>query len=331
MVRFDSNWHSVEARAAGRPVEGRDRHACDVRHFIPIPERKPGALRNGAPFRAEHLPPEVAEVKARLESREGGGRQMVRILLETRDRSLAPVATACAEALEDRRLQRLPGPEHPVAALRSRPAAGGRDAGRAGARHRAGGRLRPLRRPAGEARMRRSEILGLMTALGLRGMKAACDEALEAGRVQKRGADWVLGTLLEAEAAGKRARSVKCQLTVARLPAAKDLAEFDFPASPVDEAAVRQRLGLKTPLPLAGETGRGASPGRSCHHGPKRGLGPAISDLGTMKAAAHDARNGRSGRIVRGSGAQPGLPGKAAASTDPGEAPSPFTAWPFRH
>ena len=47
--------------------------------------------------------------------------------------------------------------------------------------------------------MKRSEILTLMTALGLRGMKAAYDETLEAGRNQKRGADWVLGTLLEAE------------------------------------------------------------------------------------------------------------------------------------
>ena len=124
MVRFDTNWYSVEARAAGRPVEarafadrvevrldgrvvadherhfGRNRHVYDVRHFIPVLERKPGALRNGAPFRAEHLPPAVAEVKARLEAREDGGREMVRILLEARDRGLEPVAAACAEALE---------------------------------------------------------------------------------------------------------------------------------------------------------------------------------------------------------------------------------------
>ena len=124
MIRFDMNWHSVEARASGRPVEGRayadrvevrldgqvvadherhfgrNRHICDVRHFIPILERKPGALRNGAPFRAEHLPPAVAEAKARLDSREDGGKQMARIPLEARDRGLEPVAAACAEALE---------------------------------------------------------------------------------------------------------------------------------------------------------------------------------------------------------------------------------------
>ncbi len=124
MIRFDMNWYSVDARASGRPVEGRayadrvevrldgrvvadherhfgrNRHIYDVLHFIPILERKPGALRNGAPFRAEHLPPAVAEVKARLDSREDGGKQMVRILLEARDRGLEPVAAACAEALE---------------------------------------------------------------------------------------------------------------------------------------------------------------------------------------------------------------------------------------
>ena len=124
MIRFDTNWYSVDARAAGRPVEGRayadrvevrldgqvvadherhfgrNRHVYDVRHFIPILERKPGALRNGAPFRAEHLPPAVAEVKARRDSREDGGKQMVCILLEVRDRGLEAVAAACAEALE---------------------------------------------------------------------------------------------------------------------------------------------------------------------------------------------------------------------------------------
>ena len=83
-----------------RPRAARNRHVYDVRHFIPVLERKPGALRNGAPFRAEHLPPAVAEVKARLEAREDGGREMVRILLEARDRGLELVAAACAEALE---------------------------------------------------------------------------------------------------------------------------------------------------------------------------------------------------------------------------------------
>ena len=121
---FHGNKYSVEARAAGRPVEvrayadrveirldgevvgcherdfGRNRVAYDVSHYIPILERKPGAIRNGAPFRAEHLPAPLAHVRARLDGREDGGEHMVRILLEARDHGLEAVAAACAEALE---------------------------------------------------------------------------------------------------------------------------------------------------------------------------------------------------------------------------------------
>ena len=87
--------------------------------------------------------------------------------------------------------------------------------------------------------MKRSEILALMTALGLRGMKAAWDEVVAAEGKHKRGPAWVVGALLEAEVADKKARSIKYQTTIARLPHAKDLAEFDFSANPVAEDTVR--------------------------------------------------------------------------------------------
>ena len=124
MVRFDNNRYSVEARAVGRPVEirgyaelveimlggelvgshrrrfGRNRQVYDITHFIPILERKPGALRNGAPFKAGLLPGPLAQVKERLGRLEDGDRQMVDILLEARHRGLDAVSAACAEALE---------------------------------------------------------------------------------------------------------------------------------------------------------------------------------------------------------------------------------------
>ena len=78
----------------------RNRVAYDVSHYIPILERKPGAIRNGAPFRAEHLPPPLARVRERLDDREDGGADMVRILLSAREHGLEVVAAACAEALE---------------------------------------------------------------------------------------------------------------------------------------------------------------------------------------------------------------------------------------
>ncbi len=123
LVHFDNNKYSVEARAAGRPVElraladrveirlggeivgshvrefGRGRAIYDVSHYIPILARKPGAIRNGAPFRARHLPAPLAAVRERLETGKDGGEQMVRILLGARDHGLEAISDACAEAL----------------------------------------------------------------------------------------------------------------------------------------------------------------------------------------------------------------------------------------
>ena len=124
LVLFDHNRYSALARAAGRPVElrghadhveifldgacvgshvrryGRREVAQDVTHFIPILERKPGALRNGAPFRAENLPAPLAEIRTRLVERGDNGADMVRLLLAVGEHGLDAVTAACAEALE---------------------------------------------------------------------------------------------------------------------------------------------------------------------------------------------------------------------------------------
>ena len=74
LVRFDRNQYSVEARAVGRPVDvqayaekivirqdgervgehvrcfSRNQVIYDPWHYMPVLKRKPGALRNGAPF-----------------------------------------------------------------------------------------------------------------------------------------------------------------------------------------------------------------------------------------------------------------------------------------
>ena len=75
LVRFDNNKYSVMAKAVGRPVDvqayadrivirqdgeivgehprrfGRDQTVYDPWHYVPVLTRKPGALRNGAPFK----------------------------------------------------------------------------------------------------------------------------------------------------------------------------------------------------------------------------------------------------------------------------------------
>ena len=140
---------------------------------------------------------------------------------------------------------------------------------RAGTERRAGGRLRPLRRSSGEARMKRSEILTLMTALGLRGMKATYDEALEAGRKQKRGADWVLGTLLEAEVADKTARSIKYQLTVAK-------GALPTPCAAATSSSWTSSDTCRSPEPAATSCSTCSPASTSTHHHHQ----PAVSGVG---------------------------------------------------
>ena len=124
LVSFDRNRYSVSAAAVGRPVQvrafadrvvmlqdgaevgaharvfGRDHTVYDPWHYVPVLERKPGALRNGAPFRRMALPPAMARVQARLAGTEGGDRQMVDLLVAAHQQGVEAVEAACAEALQ---------------------------------------------------------------------------------------------------------------------------------------------------------------------------------------------------------------------------------------
>ena len=61
---------------------------------------KPGALRNGAPFKDWALPPALTQVRAKLKQHADGDRQFVKVLGAVLDHGLAAVERACAEALE---------------------------------------------------------------------------------------------------------------------------------------------------------------------------------------------------------------------------------------
>jgi transposase len=125
LVRFDSNKYSVKATAVGRPVEvhayadrivirqdgavvaehgrrfGRNQTAYDPWHYVPVIVRKPGALRNGAPFKDWVLPGAIERVRRKLAGVADGDRQMVDILAAVLVDGLGPVETACAAALKD--------------------------------------------------------------------------------------------------------------------------------------------------------------------------------------------------------------------------------------
>jgi transposase len=125
LVRFDNNKYSVAARAVGRPVEirayadrielrqdgkpvgehrrcfGREQTIFDPWHYVPVLARKPGALRNGAPFKDWVLPAALERVRRKLAGSSDGDRQMVDILTTVLSDGLAVVEAACAEALRE--------------------------------------------------------------------------------------------------------------------------------------------------------------------------------------------------------------------------------------
>jgi hypothetical protein len=70
--------------------------------------------------------------------------------------------------------------------------------------------------------MERTEVLDMMSGLKLYGMRSASEETLAAAIKRKHEPQRFVGDLLKAEISEKQARSIKYQLTVARLPLAKE-------------------------------------------------------------------------------------------------------------
>jgi hypothetical protein len=63
--------------------------------------RKPGALRNGAPFKDWVLPGAIERVRRKLSTTPDGDRQTVKILSAVLTDGLSAVEAACAEALRE--------------------------------------------------------------------------------------------------------------------------------------------------------------------------------------------------------------------------------------
>ena len=153
LVRFDHNRYSVAVKAARRTAQMRvyaDRIVvwCDgeivARASPPLrsrPDRlrslalsasagrKPGALRNGDPFRNWDLPPALAQIRRRLAGHDDGDRQFVDILTAVAEAGLDAVEAACAEALVGQAVRSRRRAQHPGAAARCRPASAGGNSG----------------------------------------------------------------------------------------------------------------------------------------------------------------------------------------------------------
>jgi DNA replication protein DnaC len=87
--------------------------------------------------------------------------------------------------------------------------------------------------------MERTEVLDLMGQLKLFGMKGAYDEILATALKRRHEPPRFAGDLLKAEIAEKQARSIRYQLTIAKLPLAKDIDGFMFQDTPINESLVR--------------------------------------------------------------------------------------------
>jgi hypothetical protein len=91
--------------------------------------------------------------------------------------------------------------------------------------------------------MERTEILATMGELKLYGMKAAYDEIITVALKRQHEPQRVVGDLLSAEITEKQARSIKYQISIAKLSLAKDVDDFTFDSAPINEALVRDLAG----------------------------------------------------------------------------------------
>jgi DNA replication protein DnaC len=154
--------------------------------------------------------------------------------------------------------------------------------------------------------MERSKLFELMDELKLYGMKAAFDEIMATAIKRQHEPQRIIGDLLKAETSEKQARSIRYQLTIAKLPLAKDLDGFEFSDTPINETLVKDLAGggfiaQQRNTVLVGGTGTGKSHlaiaiARSCIRSGVRGRFYNVVDLVNRLEA--ETRAGRQGRLA---------------------------------
>src|ERR1700674_3406906 len=197
-------------------------------------------------------------------------------------------------------------PQYPSPPARSRPARQHPHARRTDAATCAHRRLCPLRQPQENHLMERSQLFDLMGELKLYGMKAAFDEIMTTAIKRQHEPQRIVGDLLNAEISEKQALSIKYQLTIAKLPLAKDLDDFQFEGTPINETLVNDLAGggfiaQQRNAVLVGGTGTGKTHlaiaiARSCIRSGSRGRFYNVVDL--VNRLEIETRNGRQGRVA---------------------------------
>ena len=154
--------------------------------------------------------------------------------------------------------------------------------------------------------MERSEILTAMAELKLYGMKAAYDEIIGTAVKRQHEPTRIVGDLLTAEISEKQARSIRYQIAIAKLPLAKDVEDFAFDGTPINETLVRDLasgnfVAHQRNVVLVGGTGTGKTHlaiaiARSCIRGGVRGRYFNVVDL--VNRLEGEGRTGKQGRMA---------------------------------
>ena len=152
-------------------------------------------------------------------------------------------------------------------------------------------------------------MIDAMGKLKLHGMRAAYDEVLTTAVKRQHELRQIIGDLLTAEVREKQAQSVKYQMTIAKLPLARELEEFDFEATEINETLIRDLasgdfLDHQRNLVPVGGTGTGkthlaASIARASIRAGRRGRFFNVGDLlNTLDAEARAERQGRTADLI---------------------------------
>ncbi|MCP4303173.1 MAG: ATP-binding protein [Gammaproteobacteria bacterium] len=154
--------------------------------------------------------------------------------------------------------------------------------------------------------MQRSELIDMLGTLKLAGMRGHLDDVLTRGRKRQHDIEHILVELLRAEIAEKKARSIRYQMGISKLPLAKELADFVFTDTPINEAVVRDLaqghfLAQQRNVVLVGGTGTGKTHlaigiARNCIRDGTRVRFYNVVDLVNRLEA--EVKEGRSGRLA---------------------------------
>jgi transposase len=125
-IRCDTNCYSVPSEYAGKLVTlliyannikilhdnkviaehnrsfSRHRSIYDPFHYVPLLQRKPGALRNGAPFKDWQLPDVLELLKQHYLAQDKGDKEFIKLLMLIVTHDLETVVCACELAVEDK-------------------------------------------------------------------------------------------------------------------------------------------------------------------------------------------------------------------------------------